>query len=172
MQHPKSDLSRSSRLRKNSVSRRFREGPEFQWLRKKLRLAPVLGRARVPVVAQKLRLAPVSGGARVPVVAQKTPSRAGFGKGPSSSGCAKTPARAGFWEGHEFHSCRIRRPLNSGFQPLGECCPSRGLFSRSLLSPLCRALYRVSIPNPIIAVTSTGSFPRNAGRNFQLCRAT
>src|SRR5258708_35886343 len=34
------------------------------------------------------------------------------------------------------------------------------------------AAYRVSIPNPKIAVTSTGSSPRNAGRNFQLCKAT
>src|SRR6266481_35890 len=32
--------------------------------------------------------------------------------------------------------------------------------------------HRVSIPKPIIAFTSTGSSPRNAGRNFQLCRAT
>ena len=25
------------------------------------------------------------------------------------------------WEGHEFHSCRNRRGINRGFQPLGEC---------------------------------------------------
>src|ERR1039458_256615 len=31
--------------------------------------------------------------------------------------------------------------------------------------------YRVSIPKPIIAVTSTGSSPRNAGRNFHFGNA-
>ena len=80
---------------------------------------------------------------------QRLPSRARSAKGTTSRRCGKTPFRAGhdfqtlpknsvsrrFWEGHEFHSCRNRRPINSGFQPLGECCPrNRSLLRGRVLS--------------------------------------
>ena len=40
------------------------------------------------------------------------------------------PRQARFWLARvdEFHSCRNRRPINSGFQPLGEFSPAKRLF--------------------------------------------
>ncbi len=73
-----------------SVSRPFREGHDFQTLR-------------------------------------KAPFRAGFWEGHEFQ-LPKNSVSRRFWEGHEFHSCRNRRPINSGFQPLGECCPANAFF--------------------------------------------
>ncbi len=59
-----------------------------------------------------------------------------------NAACENTPFRAGFWEGHEFHSCRKLRPLNSGFQPLGECCPAKKLFPQPARGrPILRVLF-------------------------------
>jgi len=47
-------------------------------------------------------------------------------------------------EGYEFHSCRNCRPINGGFQPLGECCPAKGLFPR-LFSPGTQSQQRTGL---------------------------
>ena len=138
-----------------SVSRPFREGHDFQTLRKnsvsrrgttsscqKLRFAPGFGKGtsstRAVTAAQSTAASSRWGNAapRTPFPQpatrpspvrsrQRLPSRARSAKGTTSRRCGKTPFRAGFWEGHEFHSCRNRRPINSGFQPLGECRPAK-----------------------------------------------
>ena len=109
---------------------------------------PGRGRARLPEAAKKLRFAPGLGkgtsSTRAVTAAQSTAASSpwgnsplrndffrfapGLGKGTTPRGCGKTPFRAGSGEGHEFHSCRNRRPINSGFQPLGEFSPAKRLF--------------------------------------------
>ena len=110
--------------RKDSDSLWFWEGHEFHSCRK---------------CRSQWRL-PAAGGMQR---CEKTPIRSGLAKGTSSTRAVNsdrsmaassrwgnaarenTPIRAGFGEGHEFHSCRKLRPLNGGFQPLGECCPRK-----------------------------------------------
>ena len=117
----------SQRMRKAPSFARFREGHEFHSCRKRRLLnggfQPLGGRCPAKRLFAQLRgrvlsapgsgfrLTPGSGKARVPYVAESSVSR-------------------GFWEGHEFHSCRKRRLLKGGFQPLGGCCPAKRLFAQ------------------------------------------
>ncbi len=99
----------SSSLRKNSVSRPFGEGHDFQRLRKNSAPRP-FGEGHE---FQRLR-------------ENSAPRR--FGEGHEFQTLRKNSAPRRFGEGHEFHSCRNRRPINSGFQPLGEFSPAKRLF--------------------------------------------
>jgi len=46
------------------------------------------------------------------------------------SGCGKLRV-VPVLEGHEFHSCRNGHEINSGFQPLRECCAGKTLFPQA-----------------------------------------
>jgi len=50
---------------------------------------------------------------------------------PRPLGLRKNSASCRFWEGHEFHSCRNGHEINSGFQPLRECCAGKTLFPQA-----------------------------------------
>jgi len=67
--------------------------------------------------------------------AQRIMIRNDFGMDTSSQFAEKLRF-ASVWEGHEFHSCRNRREINSGFQPLGGMPRSETLFPQPFRS--CR----------------------------------
>ena len=65
-------------------------------------------------------------------------------------------------EGHEFHSCRKWRRINSGFQPLGDCQPTKRLFphvsrvsigNQPIPYPLCKGSRIISAKQIQFALT-------------------
>ncbi len=66
---------------------------------------------------------------------------------------------ARFGEGYEFHSCRNCLPINSGFQPLGECRPAKQPLPQPIktsLPPIASATYTKAGPKTRLCKPSNG----------------